>query len=52
MWTERLPTEDDLSSWTARDECWEVAAGGGGEPADGSAGRAAPAQGGDVRRSL
>lgn len=36
MWTERLQTEDDLSSWTARDECWEVSA--GGEPADGSVG--------------
>lgn len=25
MRTERLPTEDDLSSWTACDECWKVA---------------------------
>ena len=47
MWSERLPTEDDLSSWTARDECWEVLAGLGGDAADGSAGAA---QGGDIRR--
>lgn len=50
MRTERLPTEDDLSSWTACDECWKVTAeeGGGRVLADGSAERAAPAWGAET----
>lgn len=50
MRTERLPTEDDLSSWTACDECWKVTAGEGGGRvlADGSAERAAPAWGAET----
>lgn len=50
MRTERLPTEDGLSSWTACDECWKVTAGEGGGRvlADGSAERAAPAWGAET----